>query len=670
METRSETAEALAQPAAAGELSLRRIVLSSGGLGYFEHEATVSGDAALPLDVRLDQVDDVLKSLIVYADRGNVGEIVLPGKAPASTIFRDVPFDRKALDSEPALLGALRGAEVRVQTKDGVGVAGQVVSVTPEQAVLPNMGGTITRHRLVILANGVVTTVILEDVASLSFVDPALSQQLGATLAALLSQKERGRRQLSVHTTGEGQRVVRVAYVVEAPIWKATYRLLLPADSRAKTAALQGFAIVENQSGKDWKDVDLTVVSGNPAAFHQALYESYYARRPEVPVEVVGRVLPRIDTGTVTSKPKTETRGGLACAACAACSPSVRPDSWAPESAPLAPAPLVVPMSTEAATQVVFHFGAPVTLENGRNAMLPIVDAAFPAERISLYQPETNAHNPLASVRITNDRATGLPPGAVTIYERSPENGALAYAGDARLATLPPGESRILSFAVDQKVRIDARDQDPQLMTLATIAGGVLTLHRTERRTTVYTIAGAALEPRTVLLEVPRLEGFDLAAPKDGVERTPTHYRIRVEVAAGATVTVPVTLERPLVETHAVANLSRSEIRAYASASDLPEATRAALARVADAMTTVDEKEALVKSLEDEHGRIVAEQVRIRENLKVVPAGSPLSARYLAELTTQEDRLAALETQLAAARSEVDRARRVLVEIIRGLHAG
>jgi hypothetical protein len=659
-----------AREAAAGDLSLRRVVLSSGGLGYFEYEATISGNAALRLEVRLTEVDDVLKNLVVYDDRGKVDEITLPGRAPASAIFRDAPFDQRALDSEPALLRALRGAEVRVETKEGVAITGRITSVVPEITALPSARGAVTRHRLTIVANGAVSTVILEDLTKLSFTDAALAQRLDAALGALIAQEERGYRTLVIHDAGEGERVVRVAYVVEAPIWKSTYRLMLPADPRAKEAPLQGFAIVEDQSGKDWRDIELTLVSGNPVAFHQALYESYYAKRPEAPVEVVGRVLPRLDLGIVPigpSEPKEEVRArrALACGACSgrggvAMAPGASP--------PAAPAPLVTPAATEAATQVVFRFGAPITIENGQTAVLPIVQTLIAIERLSLYQPETNARNPLASVRLTNNGTVGLPPGAVTVYERTADTGANAYAGDARLPTLPPGESRILSFAIDEKVRIDRREQDLQTLTLATIAGGVLTLIRTERRTTVYTIAGAAREPRTVILEVPRVEGFDLAAPKERVELAPDRYRIRVEVAAGATIRLPVTLERPLVERRSIAELGSEEIRAFVAAPDLPEATRAALAAVVAAQAVVAEKEAAVKALVEERDRIAQDQARIRENLKVVPAGDPLAARYLAELTAQEERLATLATQLAAARGEVDRARRALAETIRGLH--
>ena len=64
---------AVVGPVNAADLSLNRIMLSTGGVGYFEYEAVVDGNATLSLDVPLDQVDDILKSLVVYDDNGTTG---------------------------------------------------------------------------------------------------------------------------------------------------------------------------------------------------------------------------------------------------------------------------------------------------------------------------------------------------------------------------------------------------------------------------------------------------------------------------------------------------------------------------------------------------------------------------------------------------------------------
>ena len=85
----------------AADLSLERIMLSSGGVGYFEYEAAVDGNATLKLDAPIEQVDDILKSLVVYDDGGTTGEITLPGREPLTQSFVDLPFDRTALVRPP-----------------------------------------------------------------------------------------------------------------------------------------------------------------------------------------------------------------------------------------------------------------------------------------------------------------------------------------------------------------------------------------------------------------------------------------------------------------------------------------------------------------------------------------------------------------------------------------
>jgi hypothetical protein len=111
--------------AQAQDLALKRVMLSSGGLGYFEYEAAIDGDATLKLTVGLDQVDDVLKSLVVYDDKGGVGGLSLPGREPLKQAFKDLPFDESSLGSPAALLATLKGAQISVG--GGRAMSGRIV---------------------------------------------------------------------------------------------------------------------------------------------------------------------------------------------------------------------------------------------------------------------------------------------------------------------------------------------------------------------------------------------------------------------------------------------------------------------------------------------------------------------------------------------------------------
>src|SRR5712671_3871294 len=180
---------AVVGPVNAADLLLERIMLSSGGVGYFEYEAVVDGNATLSLDVPLDQVDDILKSLVVYDDGGTAGEITLPGREPLTQSFVDLPFDRAALDSAPALLNALQGAEVRVTGAKPM--SGRLLRVVEETARgADNLA--IARNRVTLLTDGGIEQFILEDADSVAFVDPELQKKVVSALSRLTAQTDVG----------------------------------------------------------------------------------------------------------------------------------------------------------------------------------------------------------------------------------------------------------------------------------------------------------------------------------------------------------------------------------------------------------------------------------------------------------------------------------------------
>ncbi|MGO4129182.1 DUF4139 domain-containing protein [Inquilinus sp. YAF38] len=665
----------LAMPAFAAEpLALKRVLLSTGGVGYFEYEAKVTGNETLDLAVPLDQVDDVMKSIVVYDDKGGIGEISLPGREPLAAAFREMPFGPEALASPADLLNALRGAEVRVEGARGV--SGRILSVVPETAKDKD-GAEITRHRVSLMTTGGVRQFLLEEADGLQFADPALQAKLDAALAALARDSAKDRRTLAIRATGDGERTLRVGYVVAAPLWKTSYRLTLAADPKAETAALQGWAVLENMSGADWDRVDLTVVSGNPVTFRQALYQSYTVARPEVPVEVAGRVLPPVDE---RARDADGDALGRAAAGAAPPAPVMRMMA-APEgevavadqisSSPQQYAKVTAAESGETATQVTFRLPEPVTVAAGHSLLVPIIDREIPAGQVDLYLPDTEPKHPLAAVDLKNDGQTGLPPGVLTLYERGADG--VSYVGDARLGALPAGESRLLSFAVDQKVTVDREDKRDDTLARARIVDGVLELTTTQRASVSYAVTGAAGEDRTVLLQTPRYEGWTLTEPaqgpgKKGVEIVAGQYRIRQAVAAGKTEKVTVTQEQPLAQSIDLADDADDQIAAWAEDRTLPAKVRQAMAELAGQLAVIRDHEADAERLEQRQGEIGQEQARLRQNIGAVPKDSDLFQRYLGKLNDSESELEQVGADLAKARKATDAARTQFRQSVRKLN--
>lgn len=654
-----------AGPASAADLALKRVALSTGGVGYFEYQAEVVGAADLTLEVRRDQVDDVLKSVVVYDDKSVVGSVSLPGADAADSAFREAPFSADDLASPAALLQALQGAEVEAYGPQAA--RGRVLSVTPETVQLPNGGGIVQRHRLALNTAEGVRQVILEDAESLRFSDPKLQAQLDAGLQALATQAKRERRRLTVHIRADNnaERTVRVAFVAAAPLWKASYRLTLNPKAADK-GALQGWAVLENMSGEDWRDVDLTLLSGAPATLRQALYAPYFIDRPEAPVEVAGRILPPPDGGAVAfqgadvgrAMPLAAPPPPGAPAPAPAMAKSAAPERRAAELDVAAVAPAADAVLT------AFRIPTPVSAPDGGTLMVPIAAADYPVERLAVYQPGVHPRHPLAALRLTNQAPTALPPGVLTVYEAL--DGAPAHVGDARLSILPAGDSRLASFAVDQAVTVDRSDQPGRAISRVQIADGVMALSVIDRQTSHYAIAGAKDGPRKLVIEHPRRAGWELAGGQQA-ETTVAAYRLPIDIPAGETVKLSVTLERPRLERITLADLPPDALLAQAQSVELPAEARQALGELAKLRVVLADAERRVAGLEQAREEQVKEQERLRDNLAALAAAADLRKRTLAKMGEAETRLEALGADLAAARDAVEAARRTLAERIRGL---
>lgn len=654
---------ALPLTAVAQELALKRVMLSSGGLGYFEYEATVDGDATLSLTVSLEQVDDVLKSLVVYDDKGGVGGLSLPGREPLAQVFKDLPFDQESLGSPADLLATLKGAEVTVGGARAI--TGRIVSVQKETVALADGKATTERTRVTLLTDRGLQQFILEEAENLQFADTALRAKVGQALLAIQSNRAKDARTLELTARGQGRRTVRVAYIVEVPVWKASYRLTLPADPAAARSALQGWATAENLSGQDWKDVELTLVSGRPVAFRQALYEAYYVKRPEVPIEVAGRLMPGVDRGGVDAGDRMK-----AAAPPPPPAPAYRPQQQergvATPAISAAPPPAGAAAAeqfeaTDAATQVVFRFPRTVSVANGRTLSIPIIDRQVPAQRLALYQAETAPRNPLAAIRLTNDGDSGLAAGLITIYERD-KAGYVAYVGDARLSGFPVGETRLLAYALDEKIVIEREIGQTDRIATGTIANGAVRLSRVVRQTATYRVRGPAKEPRQLVIVQRRLPAWTLVKPDPkGVELSEGNYRITFQLPGGdQTQTFEVVQEQTQQQELRLVDGSADQIRVYARSSEFDAKTRDALIRVLHLQAAVGDAQRKVTQADAARQQIVQEQARLRDNLARVPANSDLQRRYLATLDKQETELEAIAKRRADADKEVELAREAL----------
>ena len=637
---------ALPLTAEADELPLKRVVLSTSGLAQFTHSGEAAAGSVIGLPVRLDQVDDVLKSLTIFDAAGAIGAVSLPGKTPLVELFRDLPFDQAALASQPDLLNALVGAEVEIE--GSVNATGRVFRVEEEKVQLPNNGGETTRHRLTLVTPKGFVQAVIEELTALRFADETTRAQIDRALSGIATNRAKDQRILSIALAGEGKRPIGFSYVVAAPVWKTSYRLVLPKDGGK--ARLQGWGVLENLTGGDWKGVDLTLVSGNPVALKQPLYSAVFVDRPEIPVSSALRIVPRKDEAEekardMAAAPRAKTSRALMAAPPSPAASMGYGAGGLQELREELGSAAHAAEAEEAATQVLYRFPSKITLASGSTMMIPFTDREIPASRTFIYQPETNATRPLAAVRLTNDGDSALPPGLVTSFETSAD-GSANFAGDAQLPLLSKGTTKFITFALDSKTDIRREDRGVKQTRLGKAARGELTLTVKSRWAIDYEITPPGEEDREVFIEEPRLDGWKPAGDTKDVEETATRLRYRVVAPKGKT--TKATLTREHTDYQMVSLTSLAPDRILATVSGLQNETGAlkeAITKLSVVVGDITKANARKRELESEKKKIGDDQERIRKNLASVGQSSDLGRRYLDTLKVQEDRLAAIAAE-------------------------
>lgn len=640
-----------ATPAAAADLVLKGAMLSSAGVAYFEYETEVDGPATLGLDVPLDQVDDVLTSLVVFDSTGAVGTVELPGRDNTGANFGNVPFGPDALRSSVDYLNSLQGVEISVQGPRPM--TGRIVHADRVAETLPAPPGqpqaTVQRTRVTILSPEGLRQFVLEEADSIQVSDPELRARIGQALESLRREANQSLRHLTLHSSGDGHRTVRVGYVTAAPLWKTSYRLVLPAKD-GDPARLQGWAVLENQSGANWDGVALTLQYGNPVTFRQAIYHSYYVQRPEVPVEVLGRILPSVDTRARPAE--------LAMQKSAPAPAGAARTLAAPAEIMAGAADQV--QAAEGAEETIFQLPTPVMLAAGHTASVPIIDRSIPAERVDLAAG--NDPHPLSAIRITNDTGASMPAGVLTLYDAS---GAATFAGNARLGGLPAGEHRLLSFAQDLRTTVERNTTGETTLASLTAADGVLHITTRQREMLRVTLTGPANEPRRVLVEIPKdgdrtltLEGGPIA----GTEETATAWRVPVTLSPGEVRKLTAYIDRLESEqTALLADDAQVMMRLLNEQTLTPEA-RTALLRLAALRQEEASKRATLNQLKAQQALMLEDEDRIRRNLAVVAANDALHARLTRALDADETELDKLKQAIDQATVAADRAHQALAD--------
>jgi hypothetical protein len=655
-------------------LPLSKIVLYSSGVGYFQHDGSLNNRTQLDLRFNVSQINDILKSLVVQDfSGGKITTITYGSRDPVTKTLGSFGVNLNGNPTLGQILTQVRGEPVEVTAPNSI--AGTLLGVEKktESVGEGSQRRVIEQEYVTLLTEEGFRSLSLANVQRIKLTNPALNAELHQALAALAMNHDAQKKTVSITFDGAGSRQARVAYLTETPVWKTTYRLILDED---KAPYLQGWAIVENQTTQDWRNVKLSLVSGRPISFTMDLYQPLYNPRPLVQSELYANLRPQtygdaMDELKAMASPPARSdmkkerllgkmaqgfSGGLANAPAAkAVAAEMEMGSLEEGVAPMA-------MAEDKGELFEYRIDQPVTLSKHTSALLPIIGQTLQGQKVSLYNQSVNTKHPLNGYRLKNTSALHLMQGPITLFDSG------TYAGDARIEDLPPGQDRLISYALDLKTEVEPKlEGGTQELATVSLKKGTMLISRRLIEDRTYLVKNRDAKAKTVLIEQPYRANWKLAEPKEPTERTRDLYRFSVSVDPGKTATLRIKETLPIQESILLMDSGIDQIVYYQQAKEVSPKVKDALQRLVQLRSKLDDTRAQRTRLDHRTAEITAEHARIRENMQRLQQNSDLYTRYVKKLDQQETELEKLRKEIETLKNTEEEHRRELQNYVMNL---
>jgi hypothetical protein len=671
------------------DLPVRKVVLYKNGVGYFEHAGAVNGNQRVTVDFTSAQLNDVLQSLTALDSKGGmIGAVGYNSTMPIAQQLTTLALGLKDYPATLEIYHAIRGQRVEV-TGAGAPIMGRLVNVEFRKETDKN-GETSEDHYFLIIETdaGALRTAEITDAVSVRMVDPSLQKQFASYLEIVASAQDQQLRHLTLEDRGQGERQLQVSYISEVPVWKSTYRIVFPRDPSGN-AIVQGWAVVDNTVGVDWNNVQLSLVAGAPQSFIQPLSQPIYTQRPTIPIATAAQSAPVTHEAaeepyaalkatnqqrditqsvTVAAAPRSsfgaagmEGMGGanggrIVDGVHAGEGTGYGPGSGGNSGGGVYRASDALnegDVSTNAFDDFFeYALTQPVTILKNESAMVPILQQDLPATHVTLW---SDSHpTPLRAIWLENTSKLTLDSGSFSIFESG------EFAGEGLLDPIHPGEKRLLSYAVDQAIKVHRGDFS-QTRTLHHVAvhEGVLVETTSSVTDTTYTVTNAGDDARAVIVEHARQSRAELDSATKPDETTATAYRFRLAVDPHKSADLHVR-ERANINNRVQIGTRFGNGQYLITVGNYAPALADALKPAIDAQIALFDLNRKIDEVTENQKTLADDENRYRENLKAVKDTST-AKRFVDELNQAEDAIEAarkeqtdLEKQRDAAQAQLD----------------
>ncbi len=688
----ASTTQGYSQGNSQAELPVTRVVLYQNGIGYFERKGKLKGNM-LTLQIRPSQINDLLKSLtVIDRSKGRAMSVSLPLEKTSAQILNELPEQVRGAGGLLDVLRVFRGARVTVEGTEGT-TSGRVVGVEPMQKSQGE--NVLSDWRLTLKTKGGSLKVYpVSAITNISMRDKTLALGLDQSLDVSLNEGNWKPISLSVRLAGSSTHDLRVSYIVEMPLWKPAYRIVVGEDGEP---LLQGWAVVDNVSGEDWNNVQLSLVAGTPMSFIYDLHSPQFMKRVDLTPQhrrvAMAPVIERSGISNSPSKSKKEalqeSYAGRRSAAASGARPMPAPKAAAPSpgySRAEADEEIMAPdddydMLGELENQVSDSAGGenvgalfrydlkhPVTVPDRSSTLVSIINERVAGKEVVYFRPEllrgATQVSPYRAVMFENNTNFSLEKGPVSIFAGG------TFVGEGFLDRMEQGSTTFLTYSIDGKVVMAPSSRNSQEgMRLLKIVDGMIVSEVLEVSSSIYKIDNRHEGDVVAYVKTGKRMGWKLRNQPDGTVELPDSFVVPVTVGKNGSKELKVDWVKPVVRRVAIdTSLSTNVLKLYLASGKAPPHVQKSIDKILKLKERISDIDEDHNRLQKQHSEASRDQDRVRANLNLLrktPGNQSLRAELTKKLANQEATLGKLSGTIVKLSEEKAQLSREIKVIIR-----
>ncbi|MFX0005828.1 MAG: hypothetical protein ACFFA7_14460 [Promethearchaeota archaeon] len=654
------------------KLKVKKVIIFKHGVSYYILEGIQKGSGKFELEFKIDEMNDILKSLFVLdtSEKGYISSISYDAALETNQLLKSIMLNIPDQNSFSSLVTQIKGAEVILTVGGAKKISGKIMGIEFIEK-LSKDEKIIEKSLTLLQDDGLITKFNFTEIRSLEIQNEEIQKDLKFFLDTVIAGKKKDAKKIIINCESGGddssERNIYVSYIRESPIWKTSYRLIMSKQQASEQKCLlSGWSLIENTTNQDWEDIELSLVAGMPVSFIYEFYRPIFIQRPVIqPPKVLSARPTEIEEGLELEKFEDYAMSEMEARPVAMKKAKALRTGMPPPAAPaggfgrmqgiMSDDEIYDKVKSQVKTQTKdlgelfeYNISNPVTIKRKQSALVPILTESIKAKKILLYNKIEQDKNPNACLEITNNTNLTLERGPVTIiYDDN-------LAGEAIIPFLNKEDTRLLNYAIEQAVIINHEQKSENLSVhRVTFGSGYSYEYYYTNMMTTYKIKNKTDEEKELYLDHPKTHDYKFIEKPIEPEETANYWRFKLTLKPKDAVTFKLKEQRENYSSNYLWNYSKEDLLKrvvfYVKKKFIDPELETKLKEIADLIQTLNDLRSTEDKLNEERDLMTDEQARLRENISVLGEDSQsisLKERYIKKLNTQESRFEAINKEL------------------------